>query len=284
MTLTGHGIADQRIEAVAGAAARFFRLSNDAKLDVAPRRWNATNPNTYRGYFPSSVNGKEGLDIGDPQLDPSRIGLLRRPYYELNRFPSKLGDEWFDSVSRYFDALSTLGRVLLEVMVASLGGDPGRVAGAFSRPESLSTLRFNYYPNSSEPVEISNEDGSALACETHVDSGLVTILHQDDRGGLEVRDRGGRWRAVPYQRGAFVVNTGRALEQITNGVFRATPHRVLLARGERLSIPFFLEPRHDWEVAPASFGLGGPAPGEALSYEVFLRESLEKFVEYDRNP
>ncbi len=50
---------------------------------------------------------------------------------------------------------------------------------AFSRYKTLSTLRFNYYPNQSKPIEISKQDGVALGCETHVDSGIFTVLYQD---------------------------------------------------------------------------------------------------------
>lgn len=284
MTVTGHRVPLERVDAVAAAARRFFGASPAAKLALAPRRWNPSSPNQYRGYFPSSVNGKEGLDIGDPGLEPAMHDLLVRPYHELNRLPLDLGVAWHDAVSRYFDALSELGRILLEAMVASLAGDPGRIRAAFERPQSLSTLRFNHYPAHSEPVEHSKEDGAALACETHVDSGFLTVLYQDERGGLQVRDRNLRWHDVPYDRDAFVVNTGRALARITNDAFAATPHRVLQKPGERLSIPFFYEPRHDCALTPAAFGLNGPAPAEVVVYEVFLRESLSHFVEYDRSP
>jgi isopenicillin N synthase-like dioxygenase len=282
MTVTGHGVSPDRIEAVEQAARRFFELPSAAKHAVAPRPWNADSGHRYRGYFPSSANGKEGLDIGDPRLDASRPDLLERPYCELNQRPHELEIEWSHSVRDYFDALSTLGRTLMEAMVASLGGDSSAVAHTFSRPESLSTLRFNGYPVLTEPVEVSRDDGAKLACETHVDSGLVTILYQGERGGLQVRDRQRTWHDVPVDRHAFVVNTGSALEAITAGQFPATRHRVLMGDGPRLSIPFFFEPRYDCQLVPSSFGLSGAPTSEAVTYEAFLRRSLAKFPEYDR--
>ena len=50
---------------------------------------------------------------------------------------------------------------------------------AFSRLKTLSTLRFNYYPNQTKPVEISKQDGVALGCETHVDSGVCLLYTSD---------------------------------------------------------------------------------------------------------
>ena len=51
----------------------------------------------------------------------------------------------------------------------------------FERLKTLSTLRFNFYSNQSKPIEVSKQDGVALGCETHVDSGIFTILYQDKK-------------------------------------------------------------------------------------------------------
>ncbi|NNL68225.1 MAG: isopenicillin N synthase family oxygenase, partial [Myxococcales bacterium] len=190
---------------------------------------------------------------------------------------------WWDSVARTFDAFSKLGLVLVQAMTAALGGSPERVAAGFARPRGLSTLRFNRYPGRAEPVEISREDGAALACETHVDSGMLTVLHQDACGGLQVRGRDGCWHDVPPARGALVVNTGLAFQRLVGGRFAATAHRVLLDPAPRLSIPFFFEPVHDFQVTPAALGIGVAPSGEAVPYESFLAQELAKFPEYDRN-
>jgi isopenicillin N synthase-like dioxygenase len=283
VTVTGHGVAAEVIDETAASARAFFALAEETKLDVAPRAWNRTSSNAYRGYFPSRVNGKEGLDIGEPELDAAMTDLLARTYYELNRFPDALGAAWRASVARYFDEFSSLGRLLMRALTAAQGGDPGRVASAFARPTSLSTLRFNYYPGGGDPVEISPQDEEPLSCETHVDSGFLTILQQGQIPGLQVRDKRERWCDVPCDPRTFVVNTGRALQHVSGGVLAATQHRVRQCREERLSIPFFLEPSFDFVVSPGSLGLSCTASGsESVSYESFLRESLSKFVEYDR--
>jgi isopenicillin N synthase-like dioxygenase len=122
-----------------------------------------------------------------------------------------------------------------------------------------------------------------LSCETHVDSGFLTILHQTESPGLQVRDKLKRWHDVPCDPRAFVVNTGRALQHVSGGKLAATEHRVRQCAEERLSIPFFLEPSFDFAVSPGSFGLTSTASdSKSSSYEIFLRESLSKFVEYGR--
>lgn len=280
MTIVGHGIPRARTAALSGAANDFFALPDAEKFEVSPRRWWPDSPNVYRGYFPSTVAGKEGLDIGDPELrEPA---LLSRPYHERNLLPSALGPSWAEAVSDAFAALSALAATLLGGLVAALGGDAQRVPAAFARPAALSTLRFNFYPERQEPVALARDDGTPLCCEAHVDSGLLTVLHQDEVGGLQVRDGEGRWRTIAPDPKALVVNTGLALQRMTRGELVATTHRVLHSRRQRLSIPFFHEPVPDFVMSPASLGLPHRPPEDPPCYEDFLRRSLGKFSEYAR--
>ena len=66
-----------------------------------------------------------------------------------------------------------------------------------------------------------------LSCVEHFDSGLITLLYQDNVGGLEVqRPSDGKWIPIAPREDVFVINTGRAMERITNGEAHATKHRV----------------------------------------------------------
>ena len=160
--------------------------------------------------------------------------------------------------------------------------NPDISSKAFSRLKTLSTLRFNYYPNQSKPVEISKQDGVALGCETHVDSGIFTVLYQDKKGGLQVQNRNNeKWYNVPFNKNALIVNTGRALEFLSEGKFKATNHRVLWNKSKRLSIPFFFEPSHDFKMNE-NFLNSKRYSKKGQIYEKFLNQSLKKFIEYQR--
>ena len=83
-----------------------------------------------------------------------------------------------------------------------------------------------------------------------MDSGVFTVLYQDKRGGLQVQNRKNKkWYNVPFNKNALVVNTGRALEFLTKGKFKATNHRVLWNKTERMSVPFFFEPSYDFKMS-----------------------------------
>ena len=85
----------------------------------------------------------------------------------------------------------------------------------------------------------------------HTDYGFLTILKQDDSGGLEVRSGAETWVAAPPIANTFVVNIGDMLEKWTGGVYRATPHRVRnLARQDRFSFPYFFDPNFTATLEP----------------------------------
>ena len=132
-------------------------------------------------------------------------------------------------------------------------------------------------------MEISKQDGVALGCETHVDSGVFTIVYQDKKGGLQVQNRKNKkWYNVPFNKNALIVNTGLALQYLSKGKFKATNHRVLWNKTKRMSIPFFFEPSYDFTMS-CSF-LNGISKGKdnGVVFEKFLNRSLQKFIEYQR--
>jgi isopenicillin N synthase-like dioxygenase len=186
------------------------------------------------------------------------------------------------NLSNYFDDIYALSEILFKGIIKLYKKDIKISNQAFSRLKTLSTLRFNYYPKQTKPVEISKQDGVALGCETHVDSGVFTVLYQDKKGGLQVQNRNNKkWYDVPFNKKALVVNTGRALEFLSKGKFKATNHRVLWNKSKRLSIPFFFEPSHDFKMNE-NFLNSKRYLKKGQVYEKFLNQSLKKFVEYQR--
>ena len=282
-TIVGHGISTKLINSTLITSKKFFNLPMYKKLKIASQRWNKKNSNIYRGYFPSFVNGKEGLDIGDPNLDGSMTKILSKDKFECLNLKKVLDDKSTLTIKKYFDCLFSLGELLFKSIVKSFEADLNIVDKAFVRPKTLTTLRFNYYPKQRKPIEISTQDGKKLGCETHVDSGIMTILYQNKKGGLQVQNRDNlKWYNVPYNKNYFVVNTGLALQRLTNDKFKATNHRVIFNCEKRISIPFFFEPNYDFVLNPALLKIKKKPLYKINNYEIFLAQSLKKFIEYKR--
>ena len=280
--ITGHGISQKNIKNTCKVGNKFFNSSEKNKKKLSPKKWNYKNKNIYRGYFPNDVNGKEGLDIGDLKVSQKYAKKLRNQYIEYLDLTKSIDKKSIKVLSDYFDNIFILGEFLFKSIIKLYKNDTRISKKAFSRLKTLSTLRFNYYRNQSKPVEISKQDGVALGCETHVDSGIFTILYQDQKGGLQVQNRKTKkWHDVPFNKNALVVNTGRALEFLSKGKFKATNHRVLWNKKKRMSIPFFFEPSYDFKMNP-NFLNAKKINNKGLIYEKFLNQSLKKFIEYQR--
>jgi len=280
--ITGHGISQKNIKNICNVGNKFFNSPEKNKRKLSPKKWNFRNKNVYRGYFPNDVNGKEGLDIGDLKVTKRYASSTKNQYIEYLNLNKSMDKNSIKILSSYFDKIFFLGETLFKGIIKLYNKDIKNSKKVFSRLKTLSTLRFNYYPNQTKPVEISKQDGVALGCETHVDSGVFTILYQDKKGGLQVQNRKTKkWHNVPFNKKALVVNTGRALEFLSKGKFKATNHRVIWNKTKRMSIPFFFEPSYDFRMNK-SFLNKNITKNNGLIYEKFLNQSLKKFVEYQR--
>jgi len=279
----GHGISKKNIKNICNVGNKFFNSSDNNKRKLAPKKWNYKNKNIYRGYFPNDVNGKEGLDIGDLKVTKKYAAIKKKQYIEYINLNKSFDKKSIKILSKYFDETFILGEILFKSIIKLYDKNISNSKFAFSRLKTLSTLRFNYYPNQSKPVEISKQDSVALGCETHVDSGIFTILYQDKKGGLQVQNRKNKkWYNVPFNKNALIVNTGLALQFLSKGKFKATNHRVLWNKSKRMSIPFFFEPSYDFKMSQSFLNRSSKIKDNRLIYEKFLNKSLKKFVEYQR--
>ena len=252
-------------------AASFFSLTEESKLSVAKQSFRRANPNSYRGYFPPQAghdNLKEGLEIGPPQPVPqvhdprAKINLT-----EPNVWPE---DAEFVAKRRQLENLHGEMQGLSEKLLSLLAVALDKPADYFTymMKDSLSTLRLLHYPPvaASAPTDRGNGTGEhkhqELCCTPHTDSGILTLLHQDSTGGLEVllptrntesgEEEGGEWIPAPYVPNSIVVNVGDLMARLSGGRFKATVHRVRSSPGkDRFSVPFFFEPGMECVVRKA---------------------------------
>jgi isopenicillin N synthase-like dioxygenase len=242
--VTGHGVPDGLLTELADASAEFFALPLADKLQIRMER----GGRAWRGYF--AVGGeltsgrpdlKEGLYFGTelPDDDPRvRAGL---PLHGRNLFPAQV-PRLGPLVLAYLDALTTAGQAVLAGVALSLGLDAAYFADGCTADPTILFRIFHYPPSPPE------DDGWGVG--EHTDYGLVTLLAQDDSGGLQVAGPEG-WIDAPPVPGTLVCNIGDMLDRLTGGWYKSTPHRVRNLSGHgRLSFPFFLDPGFDAEVPP----------------------------------
>lgn len=139
--------------------------------------------------------------------------------------------------------MRTLGRHLVRCIALSLDLPEGYFDDGYDRP-FCSVRLLHYAPRPADALP------NQLGAGAHTDWGAITILWQDDVGGLEVKGAGGEWiKATPIA-GTFVINLGDMIRRWTNDVYRSTLHRVVTgtASRDRYSIATFFDPRHDYRV------------------------------------
>ena len=266
----------------------FFKIDDEAKMRLAKKSFVKSNRNTYRGYFPPQPgqldNLKEGFEVGPPTAPRATPGLAEMfDLSEPNVWPR---ESTFSNgrarLEKLYEELQSLSSTLLSLLAVSLD----KPANFFSDylEDSVSTLRLLHYP----PQPSVHRPGPGevkLCCTPHTDSGILTLLHQDPTGGLEVLNVSGEWIAAPYVPNSLVVNIGDLLAKVSGGRFVATMHRVRTNNGGasrndglgRFSVPFFFEPGENCLVKSVD-------GGEGVLYGEHVRKKMGTWVEFQDLP
>jgi isopenicillin N synthase-like dioxygenase len=241
----GHGIPSAMLERLDALSRRFFALPHEAKMEIAM----AKGGRAWRGFFP--VGGeltsgrpdiKEGLYFGTELAEDHPRVRAGWPLHGANLWPAQL-PELRSVVLDYMDATTRAAHAVMEGIALSLGLEDGYFADHYTADPTILFRIFHYpAPEGADPAD--------WGVGEHTDYGLLTLLAQDENGGLQVRTPRG-WIDAPPIPGTLVCNIGDMLDRLTGGWFRSTPHRVRNASGRsRLSFPLFFDPDVAAEVVP----------------------------------
>jgi len=196
------------------------------------------DPKTQDGYFAAEISETAK---GHTQKDIKEY----YHYYPWGRIPKNLKND----ITQYYENASTLAAELLDWVEKY---SPDNISASFSEPLSNmikdtpnTLLRVLHYP----PLT-GHEEKGAIRAAAHEDINLLTILPAANEPGLQVQEKDGNWLDVPADFGHLIINIGDMLQEITNGYFPSTSHRVINPSGDnakksRISLPLFLHPRDE---------------------------------------
>ncbi|XP_076068512.1 uncharacterized protein LOC143040961 isoform X2 [Oratosquilla oratoria] len=229
-----HGVPKETIDAVNQSADSFFQLPLETKQKVE------------RGV----IDAQGYTTVDREKLDPDMNRHELRECYDVKlldgKFPDKEVPTFKPSVKGLVECCKLLSKRILEAMAIGLNMDRDfflKTHQDLCTDNNFTCLRVLHYP----PIPEKVKEGT-IRCGAHTDYGTITLLFQDDMGGLQVKTRAGNWENADPIPGAILVNVGDLLQFWTGDRFIGTVHRVLIPteevkkRKSRRSIVFFLHP------------------------------------------
>jgi isopenicillin N synthase-like dioxygenase len=299
--ITGHGVEPSVRAAAFDRARTFFCLSEADKA-----RWHIQHSPIKRGFDP----------VGWQRLDPTQppdlkesfyLGVDRGPQDPLVRagVPQQGPNQWPDealvpgfraATTAYEAAVRQLGHRIMGYLALALGLERQHFEPFMRDP--MPVLRLLHYP--SRPASLADLQPGTVGCGAHTDWGGITLLAQDEAGGLQVwlgepgqhnkpqphgvdnqhgADAPG-WVDVPYVPDSFVVNLGDMMARWTNDRWRSTLHRVLPQPPgrERWSIAYFFDIDYHAQVSalPGCFSAEHPARYAPVTAGQHIAEMYER--------
>ncbi|ETN42226.1 uncharacterized protein HMPREF1541_04167 [Cyphellophora europaea CBS 101466] len=285
--LTNHGIPPSTISHVFSQSSQFFARPQSEKDALS---W--TTPQSNRGYVAS---GREKVTLADLN-DRDEIAKLRASNPDLkesmeigregveglpNRWPDKIdaaGAAFATDMKAFFLTCKALHGQVMRAIALAMGLRPDFFDGFTDAGDN--NLRLLHYPAVLKSVFRHNPD--QVRAGAHSDYGSITLLFQDDVGGLEVQSPRGTWvRATPVP-GSIVVNAGDLLNRWSNGMIKSTRHRVVQPPAkegdtsdmfpERYSVAYFCNPNFDRtiEALPGTYATEADKKWESIKSGDYL--------------
>lgn len=253
--VVNHGISNELLKKLNVEQMKLFRQPYDQKSSS-----NSFLSNTYRSGTPTPRNQFSWSEAFHIPLSDIRSG---------NSQNANNNNTLRSTIDEFAGTLSELALKIAQVLAENVGSDAKGLAGYFAENCSEETcyLRLNRYP----PCPISSDQVFGLM--PHTDSDFLTILYQDQVGGLQLL-KDGRWVTVKPNPQYLIINIGDLFQAWSNDLYKSVEHRVMTNnKFERFSAAYFLCPSHDTVIRCK----GGPPLYKKFSFGEF-REQVQEDV------
>lgn len=242
--VSGHGVTERLQTDLEQLSQTFFELPQEEKMKIAMQK----GGKAWRGFFPlgdeltsGKPDQKEGIYFG-MELDSEHPKVkAETPLHGKNLFPEK-PEKLGQVVLEYMQEVTKVGHAVLRGVALSLGLPATYFEASITKDPFILFRIFHYPKQKTKP--------GMWGVGEHTDYGLLTILKQDNVGGLQVKSNN-KWIDAPPIPNTFICNIGDMLDRMTGGIYISTPHRVLNTSGKnRFSFPLFFDPSFDAHVKP----------------------------------
>ena len=270
--LKGHGIDTELLSKCYNNSEAFFNLDYDIKS-----KYEKTEIHCQRGY---TKFGKEHSK-DNPAPDLKEFYQIGRSY-DPNNIDSDviLENVWPDEIPEFENKLSSLysklencSKKLLDACSIYLGMPTDWLSSMTLNGNTI--LRVIHYPPLPE-----ERDPNSVRSAQHEDINLITLLCASTESGLEVMDHDGSWFKVETGPEFIIVDSGDMIQNLTNGMFKSTTHRVVNPNNSnvrRFSMPMFVHPRNEIDLTPLPKFIemtGGIQKFQSISAGEYLHQRL----------
>lgn len=232
--VVNHGVPARLLEEMKAAGLSFFRSPMETKLRYECDPGAAAS----EGYGSRMLSNDDGVLDWRDYFDHHTLPESRR---NPNRWPD-FPHNYRDVVVEYSNNMKELAQKLLRMISGCLGLPPSYIEETVG--EVYQNITISYYSPCPQP-------DLALGLQAHSDMGAITLLIQDDVGGLEVL-KDGEWIPIEPLSNAIIVILADQTEIISNGLFKSAIHRAVVnANRARLSVATFYDPSKTRKMSPA---------------------------------
>jgi isopenicillin N synthase-like dioxygenase len=265
-----HGVTDDLMTRAYDVAKQFFHLPTDVKSR----------------YHDATVKGQRGFTgMGKEHAKDAKAADLKEfwqlgrpgwahPQYGGNPAVPEVAD-FIPALTELYTRLDSLGQILLRAAALHIDEPADRFAELATQSDTI--VRVLYYP----PIGPDVPPG-AVRSAAHEDINFITLLSGATSSGLELLRRDGTWMPVHTGFDTIVVDAGDMLQNITNGLYKSTTHRVVNpgdSTSERFSMPCFVHARSEVDLSPLPSCVartGGEAKYPKLTAGEYLDQRLRE--------
>ncbi len=270
--LKNHGIPLSAIEQSYEQGDAFFSMSEDVK-----RTYLQPQIAHQRGYTAFGIEHAKNNPAPDLkefwQTGRSHPTSGKKPTYVENVWPDNHLPQFREVIDGLFSRMENVSQNLLESCSLYLG-KPKSWLGSMAE-DGNTIMRIIHYPPLGDDVL----PGAVRSAE-HEDINFITLLVTATADGLEVMDHDGSWIKVEGDATHIIVDSGDMLQNLTNGLFKSTTHRVVNPANSterRFSMPMFVHPRNEIDLTPRPEFIeltGGKALFQSITAGDYLHQRL----------